>query len=59
MNEDRIRITVVPRKDPDIGLYVLALIALARRLQEQEAADKARLQAEQTGTKSASPAGAA
>ena len=32
----QIRIKVVPRREPDIQLYVLALIALARQLQEQE-----------------------
>jgi hypothetical protein len=36
MKEDHIRITAVPREEPDIGLYVLALIALARQLQEEQ-----------------------
>ncbi len=31
----RIQVTGVPRKQPEIGLYVLALIALARQMQEQ------------------------
>jgi hypothetical protein len=31
----RIRITGIPRKTPEIGLYVQALIALARQMQEQ------------------------
>ncbi|MDT3438279.1 hypothetical protein [Pseudofrankia sp. BMG5.37] len=31
----RIRITGVPREKPNIGLYVLALIELARQQQEQ------------------------
>lgn len=33
-----IRITAVRNADPDIRLYVLALIALARQLQEEETA---------------------
>jgi len=32
-----IRITAIRREEPDIRLYVLALIALARKLQEEEA----------------------
>ncbi len=32
----QIRIKAVPRQEPDIQLYVQALIALARQLQEQE-----------------------
>ena len=31
MKEDRIRIEMVPRKKPDLGLYVQALIAVARQ----------------------------
>ncbi|MCM3920624.1 hypothetical protein ND748_02875 [Frankia sp. AiPs1] len=31
----RIHVTGVPRQKPEIGLYVLALIALARQMQEQ------------------------
>lgn len=34
----KIRITAVRRQEPDIRLYVLALIALARQLAEEEAA---------------------
>lgn len=36
--ERRILITAIRREDPDIRLYVLALIALARQLQEEEEA---------------------
>jgi hypothetical protein len=32
----QIRIKATVRREPDIRLYVLALIALARQLQEQE-----------------------
>ena len=32
----RIRITAVRKKEPDIHLYVLALITLARQLQEED-----------------------
>jgi hypothetical protein len=32
----QIRITATARREPDIRLYVLALIALARQLQEEE-----------------------
>jgi len=31
-----IRVTAVRKEEPDIRLYVLALIALARQLQEEE-----------------------
>ena len=31
MKENRIRIEMVPRKEPDLGLYVQALIAVARQ----------------------------
>lgn len=34
----RIRITAIRRERPEIRLYVLALLALARQLQEQEEA---------------------
>jgi hypothetical protein len=34
----RIRVTGIKKKEPNIRLYVLALIELARQLQEQEAA---------------------
>ena len=34
-----IRLTAVPNREPDIRLYVLALIALARQLQVEEAAE--------------------
>lgn len=33
-----IRIQAVPNEQPDVGLYVLALVALARQLQEEERA---------------------
>jgi hypothetical protein len=32
----RIRITAVAKKEPDVRLYVLALLALAQQLQEAE-----------------------
>jgi hypothetical protein len=32
----RIRVRAIKKEEPNIGLYVLALIALARELQEQE-----------------------
>ena len=32
----RIRVRAIRKEEPDIRLYVLALIALARQLQEQE-----------------------
>ncbi len=32
----RIRIRAIAKEEPDIRLYVLALIALARQLQEEE-----------------------
>jgi hypothetical protein len=31
VKESRIRIDMVPRKEPDLGLYVQALIAVARQ----------------------------
>jgi hypothetical protein len=34
----RIRVRGVPRPEPDVRLYVLALIELARQLQAEEAA---------------------
>ena len=38
----RIKVTGIPRPEPDVRLYVLALIELARQLQaEEEAAKKA------------------
>jgi hypothetical protein len=37
----RIRITAIRKDRPDVGLYVLALIALARQLQEQEERERA------------------
>jgi hypothetical protein len=39
----RIKVHAVARKEPDVRLYVLALIELARQLQaeEREAADRA------------------
>ena len=36
----RIRVRGIPRPEPDVRLYVLALIELARQLQEEEAAKK-------------------
>src|SRR2546427_4261271 len=32
----RVRVTAIAKEEPDIRLYVLALIALARQLQEEE-----------------------
>ena len=32
----QIRVTAIKKEEPDIHLYVLALIALARQLQEEE-----------------------
>lgn len=37
----RIRVTGIRKTEPDIGLYVLALIALARQLQAEAAATSA------------------
>lgn len=37
----RIHITGIPRKKPEVGLYVLALIELARRQQAQAKAAQA------------------
>ena len=37
----RIRVRGVPRPEPNVRLYVLALIELARQLQAEEAAAKA------------------
>lgn len=37
MKENRIRIDMVPRKEPDLGLYVQALIAVAhQRTQDKQ-----------------------
>jgi hypothetical protein len=36
----RIRVRGVPRGEPDVRLYVLALIELARQLQEEEKAEQ-------------------
>jgi hypothetical protein len=33
----RIKVTGIPRPKPDVRLYVLALIELARQLEEEEA----------------------
>jgi hypothetical protein len=38
----RIRVRGVPRSEPDVRLYVLALIELARQLQAEEEAAEAR-----------------
>lgn len=40
----RIRVRGIPRREPDVRLYVLALIELARQLQEEEAAKQAQIQ---------------
>ena len=40
----RIRVRGVPRPEPDVRLYVLALIELARQLQAEEAATKSQEQ---------------
>ncbi len=32
----QLRVTAIAKEEPDIRLYVLALIALARQLQEEE-----------------------
>jgi hypothetical protein len=32
----RLRVRAIPKEEPNIGLYVLALIALAQQLQEAE-----------------------
>jgi hypothetical protein len=40
MDERRIRITVEPRKEPDVDLYVRALTELARQKLEREKRDK-------------------
>lgn len=37
----RIRVRGIPRPEPDVRLYVLALIELARQLQAEEQAAKA------------------
>ena len=37
----RIRVRGVPRREPDVQLYVLALVELARQLQAEEAATSA------------------
>jgi len=36
MGRRRIRVRAVAKEEPDIRLYVIALIALARQLQEEE-----------------------
>jgi hypothetical protein len=41
-----IRVRGVPRPEPDVRLYVLALIELARQLQAEEAAAGDQLRAE-------------
>lgn len=46
----RIRVRGVPRPEPDVRLYVLALIELARQLQAEEAETKSQ---EQTSNPSA------
>ncbi len=35
----RIRVQAIKKERPEVGLYVLALIALARQLQAEEQAD--------------------
>jgi hypothetical protein len=37
-----IKVKAVWRKEPDMRLYVLALLELARQLEEQEASEKGR-----------------
>ncbi len=34
----RIKVTGIPRKEPDVRLYVLALIELARQMEAEETA---------------------
>jgi hypothetical protein len=36
----RIKVKGIPRPEPDVRLYVLALIELARQLEAEEAADR-------------------
>jgi len=36
----RIKVTGIPRKEPDVHLYVLALIELARQLEAEETAHR-------------------
>jgi len=36
----RIKVTGIPRKEPDVRLYVLALIELARQLEAEEASQR-------------------
>jgi hypothetical protein len=45
--ESRIRIESVAREEPNIGLYVQALVALARQLQAAEA-EKARTETDRS-----------
>ncbi len=42
----RIRVTGIPKPEPDVRLYVLALIELARQLEAEEAAGKKRTELE-------------
>ena len=46
----QIRVRAIRRKEPDIHLYVLALIGLARQLQEEDARRAAGLPQAQAGT---------
>lgn len=43
----QIRVRAIPKEEPDIRLYVLALIALARQLAEEEERATAQAQAGQ------------
>jgi hypothetical protein len=45
----RIKVRGIPRTEPDVRLYVLALIELARQLQAEEAAEKKRYEVEGPG----------
>ncbi len=45
----RIRIRAIAKEEPDIRLYVLALIALARQLQEEEERQAAEQQPSASG----------
>jgi hypothetical protein len=45
----QIRIRAIRREEPDIRLYVLTLIALARQLQEEEEREAAEAQAPKPG----------
>jgi len=44
----RIKITAIHNQEPNVGLYVLALIALARQIQEEERREQQAQTARQT-----------